>query len=71
MEYGIGDNGVLYVEGSDGNSKLLRGAAWSPTSTFELEKLNRGIELRARERSHFITMALAVIWTTLPVASVI
>jgi hypothetical protein len=71
MEAGIGDNGLVYIEESDGNSELLRWAPWSPTSTFELEKLNRGIELRARERSHFITMALAVTWTTLSVAIVI
>lgn len=70
MEYGIGDNGVLYIEEED-EKELLRWEAWSPTSTLELEKLSRGIELRARERSHTITVTLAVLWATLSIVTVI
>ena len=67
MEYGIGDNGVLYAETENGNPELLRWEPWSPTTTLELEKLQRGIQLRARERSHFITITLAVLWTTISI----
>jgi hypothetical protein len=69
MEYGVGDNGVLYIEEQSGK-ELLRWEAWSPTSTLELEKLSRGIELRARERSHTITVVLAVLWATLSIVTV-
>ncbi|WP_143420922.1 hypothetical protein [Halorubrum halodurans] len=71
MEYGIGDNGVLYVEKEDGSRELLRWEPWSPITSLEKEKLERGITLRAQERSHFITMALAVLWTTLSIVTVI
>lgn len=71
MEYGIGANGVLYVEEEENDKELLRWEAWSPTSTLELEKLSRGIQLRARERSHTITVVLAVFWATLSIVTVI
>jgi len=71
MEYGIGDNGVLYIEESDGQKELLRWEAWSPTTTLELEKLSRGIRLRAQERSHTITVVLAVLWATLSIVTVV
>jgi hypothetical protein len=71
MEYGIGDNGVLYTVQSKGNNELLRWEAWSPTSTLKLEKISRGAEIRARERSHTITVVLAVLWATLSIVTVI
>lgn len=71
MEYGIGDNGVLYIEENPSGKELLRWSPWSPTSTLNLEKLSRGIELRARERSHTITMTLAVLWATLSIVTAI
>lgn len=71
MEYGIGDNGVLYAETEGGGRELLRWEPWSPTTTLELEKLERGITLRARERSHFITVTLAVLWATLSIVTVV
>lgn len=71
MEYGIGDNGVLYIEESNGEKELLRWEAWSPTTTLELEKLSRGIRLRAQERSHTITVVLAVLWATLSIVTVV
>lgn len=71
MEYGIGDNGVLYTEENPNSKELLRWSPWSPTSTLNLEKLSRGIQLRARERSHMITMTLAVLWATLSIVTAI
>lgn len=71
MEYGIGDNGVLYADTENDNRELLRWEPWSPTTTLEMEKLHRGITLRARERSQFVTIALAVLWTTLSIVTVI
>lgn len=67
MEYGIGDNGVLYAERLQGGPELLRWEPWSPTTALELEKLHRGIRLRTRERSHLLTVGLAVLWTTLSI----
>ena len=43
MEYGVGDNGVLYVERDDGGRELLRWEPWSPTTSLEKEKLKRGM----------------------------
>ncbi|WP_154018420.1 hypothetical protein [Halolamina rubra] len=71
MQYGIGDNGVLYIEEADGQKELLRWEAWSPTTTLELEKLSRGTRLRAQERSHTITVVLAVLWATLSIVTVV
>lgn len=71
MEYGIGDNGVLYIEEGNGEKELLQWEAWSPSSTLELESLVQGIRLRAQERSHTITMILAVLWATLSIVIVI
>lgn len=71
MEYGIGDNGVLYIEESGGQKELLRWEAWSPTTTLELEKLSSGIRIRAQERSHTITVVLAVLWATLSIVTVV
>lgn len=70
MKYGIGDNGALYAE-TDQGPELLRWEPWSPTSALELEKLERGIKLRARERSHLVTVGLAVLWTTLSIVTVL
>jgi hypothetical protein len=71
MEYGIGDNGVLYADTENGNRELLRWEPWSPTTTLEMEKLQRGITLRAKERSQFVTIALAVLWATLSIVTVV
>lgn len=71
MEYGVGDNGVLYIEESGNSRDLLRWEPWSPTSTLKLDKLSRGIQLRARERSHTITVTLAILWTTLSIVTMI
>ncbi|WP_162991584.1 hypothetical protein [Halostella salina] len=71
MKHGIGDNGVLYIEEKGDEDELLRWEPWSPTSTLELEKLSRGVQLRARERSHTITVSLAVLWATLSIVTVV
>ncbi len=71
MEYGVGDNGILYADTKNGNRELLRWEPWSPATTLEMEKLRRGITLRARERSHFVTIALAVLWATLSIVTVV
>lgn len=71
MEYGIGDNGVLYCETKSGEKVLLRWDAANPSSTLNLERLNAGVILKARARSHMITMVLAVLWTTLSIAILI
>jgi hypothetical protein len=71
MENGFSDNGVLYADTKNGDRELLRWEPWSPRTTLEMEKLQRGIVLRARERSHFVTIALAVLWATLSIVIVV
>lgn len=71
MEYGVGDNGVLYTEEMGAGKELLRWEPWSPTSTLDLERLSRGIHLRAQERSHTATATMAVLWATLSIVIVV
>lgn len=70
MEFGIGDNAVLYVETDNENRELLLWEPHSPTRTLQLEKVRAGIGLRAKERSHHVTITLAVLWTTLSIMTI-
>lgn len=71
MEYGIGDNGVLYSESEGGEKVLLRWDGQDPSSTLRLEKLRGAVVMLAQQRSHYITMALAVLWATLSIVVVL
>ncbi|EMA06930.1 hypothetical protein [Haloferax denitrificans] len=71
MEYGIGENGVIYVEEKDGSQELLQWRPWTPSATLGMKRLKRGIKQRAQERSHTITVEFAVLWATISIVLVV
>ncbi|MCO8266648.1 hypothetical protein NKF06_08625 [Haloferax sp. AB510] len=71
MQYGISENGVLYVVEKSGDQELLQWQPWSPSSTLQMQRLSRGVKQRAQERSHTITVVSAVLWATISIIIVI
>ncbi|WP_254530449.1 hypothetical protein [Natrinema gelatinilyticum] len=71
IKNGIGPNGVLFAKVKEGDPEILQWDPWSPKRTLNAETLKQGIRLKGQEKSHYITMTLAVIWATLSVITVL
>ena len=62
--YGFGDNGLVYVEDSSGETIRLRYRPGSPQQTRRLEDLRAGFAHLAQQRAQKLTGGLAIIWAT-------
>lgn len=61
---GFGDNGLVYVELSDGQTMQLRYRPGSPQQTRRLEDLHAGVAYVAQQRGQKLTGCLAILWAT-------
>lgn len=61
---GFGDNGLVYAEGSGGETRRLRYRPGSPQQTRRLEDLRAGSAHLAQQRGQKLTGGLAIIWAT-------